>query len=102
MPGLFWGQDKVAHAVLYSILGASLAYGRHRSTPPPAHLLLIGIGALYGATDEWHQMFVRGRFPGWGDWIADVMGVVLGYTVLLRVLGRRQRGTESRGMGADV
>jgi len=79
--------DKVAHAGLYTILGATLGYGKHHAVPSPPHWVLIGIGALYGATDEWHQGFVRGRTPDGGDWLADVTGVTLGYVALLLILG---------------
>jgi VanZ family protein len=89
--------DKVAHAGLYAILGAALGYGRHHSIPSPAHLTVISVGALYGATDEWHQAFVPRRSPDLGDWVADVFGVVVGYTVAVVVLGwlaRRRKPSE--------
>jgi VanZ family protein len=47
---------------------------------------MILVGALYGGTDEWHQAFVRGRTPDWGDWTADVTGVLLGYALVLVVV----------------
>ena len=90
--------DKLAHAVLYTILGATLGYGKHHAVPAPPHWLLIGIGALYGATDEWHQGFVRGRSPDWVDWLADVTGVAVGYVAVLVVLGwwGRRKGPAER------
>ena len=83
--------DKLAHAVLYTILGGTLGYGKHHASPAPPHWLLIGVGALYGATDEWHQGFVRGRSPDWADWLADVVGVAAGYLAVLLVLAWRAR-----------
>ena len=94
--------DKLAHAVLYTILGATLGYGRHHAVPAPPHWLLIGIGALYGATDEWHQGFVRGRSPDWGDWFADVAGVTLGYVGMLLLLAWLARRKQPRARGSDV
>lgn len=94
MPSWLAGWDKLAHAGLYSILGGTLGYARHYAIPTPPHLLLIGLGALYGVTDEWHQGFVRGRSPDLGDWVADVVGVTLGYVTVLLVLrwwARRRR-----------
>ena len=79
----FPGRDKVAHVALYSVPGGALAYGRVGALAPPPHLVMILAGVVYGATDEWHQAFVRGRTPDWGDWWADVTGVVLGYTLVL-------------------
>ncbi|HUF74669.1 MAG TPA: VanZ family protein [Longimicrobiales bacterium] len=94
--------DKLAHAVLYTILGGTLGYGRHHAIPSPPHWLLIGIGALYGATDEWHQGFVDGRSPEWGDWVADVAGVTVGYVAVLLLLGWRARREQPRARGSDV
>ena len=84
--------DKVLHALLYSALGLALAWGRARSSPPPPHYLLLLAGYLYGALDEWHQSFVPGRTPEFGDWVADVVGVTLGYAAgLLLFRWRRDR-----------
>jgi VanZ family protein len=95
VPLWFYGQDKVAHAGLYGMLGLGLAYRRFRAPAPP-HFVLIGLGALYGATDEWHQVLVAGRTPDWADWLADVTGVLLGYTLLLLVLGLIKRRAPDR------
>jgi VanZ family protein len=77
------GYDKTVHAGLYAVLGAALGFGRWGGQLLPPHWLMLGLGALYGATDEWHQAFVRGRSPDLGDWLADVTGVVLGYLILV-------------------
>lgn len=45
------------------------------------HWVLLLVGALYGLSDEWHQMYVPGRFADLGDWIADLAGLALGYAV---------------------
>ena len=102
MPSWLSGWDEAAHAGLYAVLGATLGYGKHHATVSPPHWLLVGIGALYGATDEWHQRFVRGRSPELGDWVADVMGVLLGYTILLVSLGWLARRGEPVEKGVDA
>jgi VanZ family protein len=94
--------DKLAHAVLYTILGGTLGYGRHQALHAPPHWLLMGLGAFYGATDEWHQGFVRGRSPDWGDWVADVAGVMLGYVGVLLLLGWLERRKQPRARPSDV
>ena len=81
--------DKFGHAALYAVLGAALGYGWSRSPRYLSHLLLIGLGALYGMTDEWHQMYVPGRVPDVADWIADVVGLVIGYGTTVTLLGRK-------------
>ncbi len=68
--------DKVGHLVLYGILGATLARPRWLQGVPFGALVLIG--ALYGASDEWHQSFVPGRQVSALDWIADLFGVAVG------------------------
>jgi VanZ family protein len=95
MPYLFEGSDKVVHAGLYGVLGMCLGAGRVRSIAPPPHLVLILVGALYGATDEWHQVYVRGRSPDWSDWVADVVGVVVGYLLIVLLIKGRRTSTSS-------
>jgi VanZ family protein len=80
--------DKVAHALLYAVLGALLAYGGWRSVRRPAHVALVAVGLLYGASDEWHQAYVPGRHPDWLDWTADGVGVTLGYLAVSLILGK--------------
>jgi VanZ family protein len=94
--------DKLAHAGLYSVLGVALGYGKFRDMARPPHLLPLALGALYGATDEWHQAFVYGRTPGWGDWIADVVGVSIGYFVALFILSRVAMRAAPTGPTVDV
>ena len=68
--------DKLGHLVLYGMLGATLSRARRLQAVPYAALVLIG--ALYGASDEWHQSFVPGRQVSAFDWIADLVGVAVG------------------------
>lgn len=82
--------DKVAHVLLFSILGLALAWTR---SAPPGRLrrspgLLVGLGAIYGASDELHQALVPGRTPSLLDWGADIVGVTLGYAVGTAILSR--------------
>ena len=88
LPAWVTAYDKLAHAGLYAVLGMALGYGRHHDVSRPPHLLLLGLGGIYGATDEWHQAFVYGRTPGWGDWTADIIGVSIGYVLVLIILSR--------------
>ena len=101
IPSWFYGSDKIGHATLYGVLGVALAYGRVGAMAPPPHWTMILVGALYGATDEWHQAFVRGRTPDWGDWMADVTGVLLGYTLVLVLVGWLVT-SKSTDRGVDV
>lgn len=95
--------DKLVHFGVYVVLGAALAHARHHGAPGAPHALLVALGAAYGASDEWHQSFVPGRTPSAGDWLADAVGVVVGYFVawtiavaVLRRLEVRASGSPSR------
>lgn len=98
-PGAVWfasvpAADKVAHATLYGVLGATLAWANHRGgrgSSRTADVLVVGLGVLYGASDEWHQSFVPGRETSAADFTADVVGLAIGYVVTKRVL----RGSRS-------
>jgi len=87
--------DKLAHFCLYAVLGTTLAWGRSRAPGAAAHVLLVAAGAIYGLSDEWHQMYVPGRTFDLLDWAADVAGVVFGYGTTVLLLGRRAKVTES-------
>jgi VanZ family protein len=86
--------DKIAHCALYAVLGATLASGRFRASSSVPHVVLLVLGALYGISDEWHQAWVPGRDPDPADWLADVVGLALGYGTTMSFLGRtKDHGT---------
>ncbi|MBI2094670.1 MAG: VanZ family protein [Candidatus Omnitrophica bacterium] len=74
--------DFLLHVVEYGILGALLARALGLSFESRAAweigVAAFWIGCLYGATDEWHQSFVRYREASVWDWAADAGGVLLG------------------------
>jgi VanZ family protein len=72
---------KLAHLTEYAILGALLV----RALARPS--LAILLGALYAASDELHQHFVRGRHAAWYDVVIDTVGVTVG-VILWRRLTR--------------
>jgi len=90
-PSWFRGSDKVAHFCLYAVLGAALAWAGRRTWEDPPHVLLVLLGSLYGASDEWHQSFVPGRDSSPWDWTADTVGVLVGYLVFLLLVRRIMR-----------
>lgn len=79
--------DKVAHAGAYGLM-ALLAWQAFR------HWVRVRHGAwawlytvVYGATDEWHQSYVPGRYADIWDWVADIAGATLAL-LLLKVIAR--------------
>jgi VanZ family protein len=63
---------KAAHLTEYAILGALLVRALGRPW------LAILLGAVYAASDEIHQHFVRGRHGVWYDVVIDTVGVTVG------------------------
>ena len=93
--------DKVVHGCLYGVLGATLAWGWHRAPGSLPHAALLVLGAVYGLTDEWHQLFVSGRMADAGDWLADVVGLVIGYGTAAMLLGRKNGAIDVDMDGTD-
>jgi VanZ family protein len=91
-PGIFVfeGIDKLFHAAAYGVLGllAMLALppavGRWRRI-----VLAVLIASGYGATDELHQRYVRGRSSDPLDWLADTVGAGVAVGGLAAVQQRR-------------
>lgn len=77
IPPLFPMQDKVLHAIEFFLLFASLLLnidlcrGFH---PLP---LLFTTGSLWALFDEIHQSYVPGRDCSAGDFVADIVGMVI-------------------------
>lgn len=94
-PPSFPLSDKVGHFVLYAVLGATLAWGWSRSPRYVPHLVVLLVGAVYGVTDEWHQMYVPGRMPDLADWVADVLGLMAGYGATLQMVERTNGNVEA-------
>jgi VanZ family protein len=85
--------DKVAHVLEYGVLGILWARAVKASWPHWTFLLVLAsIGlftGLYGVMDEWHQLYVPGRFSDWHDALADLCGgtlVGMGYLIGVQVL----------------
>jgi VanZ family protein len=83
--GFEW-QDKILHAIAYFIFGAALglmasAVVRRRWQ----YMFVLIAGALFAASDEWHQSFIPGRCMSAGDWIADVAGLILSLLILKKI-----------------
>lgn len=81
----FLSPDKIAHLVEYSLLGALLfkaGAGRLGSSRWVEFLFLVAVGASVGALDEVYQGYVPGRQMSIPDWYADVIGTIVGLTVM--------------------
>lgn len=79
----FFASDKVAHVSIYALLGITLRWRfRLRACRDKGwDWQTLAIGWAFGLSDEMHQVFVPGRMAGPDDWLADALGVLLGWWV---------------------
>ena len=56
-------------------------------------VIVVVATTAYGASDEFHQSFVLGRYPSWPDIVFDTVGAILGSSIALGWMwfGRRVR-----------
>ncbi|MDO4183341.1 MAG: VanZ family protein [Coriobacteriia bacterium] len=88
IPGLK-ESSSLGHFVEFSVFGALLANAFHCHMDwRKACVLAVVCASAYGATDEFHQLFVPGRACDPVDWVVDTCGGALGAT--LRWLARRR------------
>ena len=90
--------DKLAHVAVFAVLAGAIGFA---SGLRGARMwwLAFAVALAVGAADEWHQLSLPGRGPGWGDLLADAVGAALGATAL-RWRARVKRWVEVR-VGAD-
>jgi VanZ family protein len=74
------GWDKVGHSAIYLVLGALSVrfYVGYGSSRWAAFGLALGTVAVYGASDELHQLLNPPRTADIRDWVADVAGGSVG------------------------
>ena len=92
----FQGFDKLAHLGLFGVFGLLLSWALSEPGKRPAAsrmALAFLLGALGGALDEIHQIFVPGRSAEVWDAAADMAGTGAGVLLgaLLRARGVRTR-----------
>jgi UDP-2,3-diacylglucosamine pyrophosphatase LpxH len=77
--------DKLAHASVFGGLALALDLTLRLNLPGlplyRRHLLVFTLVSAFGATDEWHQLFVPGRSCELLDWVADTVGGALALLV---------------------
>ena len=73
--------DKLAHVAVFALLAGAIGYASGLRGVRMWWLAFAGALAV-GAADEWHQLSLPGRGPGWDDLVADAVGAALGATAL--------------------
>jgi FlaA1/EpsC-like NDP-sugar epimerase len=84
---------KYAHFFAYLILGMLVGMAFEKWPQ------VVGFGALYAMSDEWHQRYVPGRGPGLMDVAIDTAGVCAGLCllILIRYFWRTIQSRKGRG-----
>ena len=90
--------DKLIHAIVYLILFLLFFYSlKYQSKSVKLRnnaLTFAGLfSALYGITDEIHQMFVPMRSCEIEDWLADVTGILIGMLIIRFATKRKSNPT---------
>lgn len=87
--------DKLIHFFEYAVLGALIARALLLGPPRVSRAVAFGVALVvscaYGASDEWHQSFVPGRFSSGWDLVADSLGAASGIAVVSRLKRKGQR-----------
>jgi VanZ family protein len=73
-----WALHGLAYMGLSVVSVRAFAGGRWAGVTAGALASAWLLATAYGATDEWHQVYVPGRFPDLRDWAADSVGAALG------------------------
>lgn len=90
---LVFVKDKTLHVLEYALLTALFLRAARiefpRACPIRAALYSALAAALYGLSDEWHQLYTPGRTADLGDWLADCLGAILLAALFLYYRKRR-------------
>ena len=84
----FSGADKLTHTGMYAIAAFAWRSAFRSRNEIVSVGIVLGI-ALLGAFDEWRQLAVPGRSAEVRDWLADVVGALLGVIISRRLFARR-------------
>ncbi len=86
LPDLRWlSQDKLIHMAEYTIFGLLVSQAMVFRVPARGQVFLFTflIAGAFGALDEFYQTLIPGRGSSYTDWVADIVGVVLGSSLYL-------------------
>lgn len=88
---------KCAHASEYAVLGIllMLAWNSYMPDMKRGSLSMFAVGALYAASDEFHQLFVSGRSGRLTDVLIDSAGLLAGI-FLIYILPKCRDSRKSR------
>ncbi|MEE9465392.1 MAG: VanZ family protein [Candidatus Neomarinimicrobiota bacterium] len=95
-PDIKWlAYDKFIHLAQYAIFGVLVYQAAHSLRPGRRFLLglVVLLAGGFGALDELYQLLIPARDSSFGDWVADIVGVVLGAISCRWWINRRDQAT---------
>jgi VanZ family protein len=85
----WWQPDKLVHGGLYLVLGLLVTRALRRTARAMSQegllLAAVALSALYGISDEVHQLWTPRRSADWRDAVADALGALLGAVLAIAV-----------------
>ena len=86
--------DKLIHLVEYAILGFLLSRALALRVTSGRGIITVAllIAGAFGALDETYQLLIPGRDFSYGDWVADILGILAGGSLFLL---RRSQGDQT-------
>jgi len=104
--GRYISWDKLAHMVEFGVLGflmaRALSFSGINWLAARYTWITILFGLLYAVSDEWHQLYVKGRYASVYDVIADFVGVIIGGFVFAILLRKSQSLQDQRAAGSEL
>ncbi len=93
LPEIFDFSDKIKHFIAYLGFAVLLSLSIHfqekyKKFARNFFIYAMIIVAIYGAIDEIHQIFVPNRMCEFWDWVADVLGGLVGVSFSVMFLKR--------------
>ncbi len=87
--------DKVIHLAEYAIFAVLIYLAAHNLRPGSRFLLglVVLLAGVFGALDELYQILIPARDSSFGDWVADMVGVVIGAVSCRWWIDRRDQTT---------
>ncbi|OGP59587.1 MAG: hypothetical protein A2V65_02065, partial [Deltaproteobacteria bacterium RBG_13_49_15] len=84
--------DKLIHFLIFAPLGVLFyrAFGTLKSPTWVAIILSVSASALYGVSDEIHQVFVPSRTAELSDALADALGSLFGVILFYGTAGKKR------------
>lgn len=92
--------DKIKHFIAYFILTVLLKFALHFQEKydislKVCGLITLGIIGFYGLLDEIHQYFIPGRYCEFYDWVANILGGLIGVILVgLFIRKNQERNAE--------